>query len=184
MINRVPPRAGSASFTRPFNAITENKACFQNAQSGYLSGGPRMGQSSFAHLTIPERELDDNQDITVMESELDSMVGRERPDLSKLTGHTSLRPHQGQITFKIVFCAQTQFKASSHQTLSPQGHRYSRISHWSLQGRPCKRKWPRPGVVLSVNEGSVQATASAMDSPVRSTTLSHILSAYQVSRFQ
>ena len=53
-----------------------------------------------------------------------------------------------------------------------------------MQGGPCKRKWPRPGVVLSVNEGSIQAMASAMDSPVGSTTLSHILSAYNVSRFQ
>jgi len=41
-----------------------------------------------------------------------------------------------------------------------------------------------PGVGLTVNEGSVQAIASAMDSSVRSTTLSHIISAHNVSHFQ
>jgi len=41
-----------------------------------------MGQSSFAHLTILEHELDDNQDITAVQSELDSVAGRERSDLS------------------------------------------------------------------------------------------------------
>jgi len=94
---------------------------------------------------------------------------------------TSPRPNYLQIRF---LCPNPSPRQSRHQTLSPQGHRYSRITRWNLQGRPCKRKWPRPGVVLSVNEGSVQATAPAMNSPVRSTTLSHILSAYHVSRFQ
>jgi len=51
-----------------------------------------MGQSSFAHLTIPEPELDDNQDITAMQSELDSVVGRERSDLSK-AGNSQVVPH-------------------------------------------------------------------------------------------
>jgi len=51
-----------------------------------------MGQSSFAHLTIPEPELDDNQDITSMESELDSVVGRERSDLSNANG-SQVIPH-------------------------------------------------------------------------------------------
>jgi len=51
-----------------------------------------MGQSSFAHLTIPEPELDDNQDITAMQSELDSVVGRERSDLSK-AGSSQVVPH-------------------------------------------------------------------------------------------
>jgi len=51
-----------------------------------------MGQSSFARLTIPERELDDKQDITTMESELDSVVGRERPDLSRAS-RSQVIPH-------------------------------------------------------------------------------------------
>jgi len=51
-----------------------------------------MGQSSFAHLTIPERELDDNQDITAMQSKLDSVAGRERSNLSKAI-NSQVIPH-------------------------------------------------------------------------------------------
>jgi len=119
-----------------------------------------------------------------MESELDSVVGRERSDLSKASS-SQVIPHfdltKGKFPSKSFSVPKPKSKAKPP---SPQGHRYSRISRWNLQGRPCRRKWPRPGVVHSVNEGSVQATASAMDSPVRSTILSHIPSAYNVSRFQ
>jgi len=51
-----------------------------------------MGQSSFAHLSIPERKLDDNQDIAAMQSELDSVASRERSDLSKASS-SQVIPH-------------------------------------------------------------------------------------------
>ena len=51
-----------------------------------------MGQSSSALLTIREPELDDNQDITEMQSELDSVQGRERSDLSKASS-SQVIPH-------------------------------------------------------------------------------------------
>jgi len=94
MINRVPTRAGSAappSRDRP-TPSQRTKPASQNAQSGSSSGGPRMRQSSFAHLTIPEPELDDNQDISAMQYELDSVVGRERSDLSKANS-SQVIPH-------------------------------------------------------------------------------------------
>jgi len=51
-----------------------------------------MGLSSFAYLTIPERELDDNQDMTAMQSERDSVASRERSDLSKASS-SQVIPH-------------------------------------------------------------------------------------------
>ena len=51
-----------------------------------------MGQSSSALSTIPEPELDDNQDVTAMQSELDSVVGQERSDLSKASS-SQVIPH-------------------------------------------------------------------------------------------
>ena len=62
-------------------------------------------------------------------------------------------------------------RRSRRRKSSRQGLQCSKIKHWSRQKRLYKRKWPRRGVVHSVNEGSVQATASAMDSPVHSTNL-------------
>ena len=44
-----------------------------------------MGRSSSALLTILEPELDDNQDITAMQSEPDSVVGRELGDIEQST---------------------------------------------------------------------------------------------------
>jgi hypothetical protein len=43
-------------------------------------------------LAIPEPEADDNQDITAMQSELDSVVSRERSDLSKASS-SQVIPH-------------------------------------------------------------------------------------------
>jgi len=52
----------------------------------------RVGQNLSTLSTISEPELDDNQDITAMHSELDSMVGRERSDLSKASS-SQVIPH-------------------------------------------------------------------------------------------
>lgn len=51
-----------------------------------------MGKNLPTLSAIPEPELDDNQDITAMQSELESVVGRERSDLSKASS-SQVIPH-------------------------------------------------------------------------------------------
>jgi len=93
MIDKVPSRAGSVA--PPHNCSTPSRGTkppSRNAQAGSSSGSLRVGQSSSALLTIPEPELEDNQDITAMQTELDSVVGQERSDLSKAS-NSQVIPH-------------------------------------------------------------------------------------------
>jgi hypothetical protein len=94
VINRVPSRAGSVAPPSHDRSTPSRstKPGSLNVQSGSSSGGLRMGQSSSALLCIPEPEADNNQDITAMQSELDSMVSRERSDLSKASS-SQVIPH-------------------------------------------------------------------------------------------
>jgi len=92
-INKAPPRAGSVAPSHGRSTPSRStKPPSRNAQAGSSSGSLRVGQSSSALLTTPEPELDDNQDITAMQSELDSVVGRERSDLSKASS-SQVIPH-------------------------------------------------------------------------------------------
>ena len=74
-INRTPLRAGSVART--------TKPPSRNARAGPSSGPLRVRQSSSALLITPEPELDDNRNITTMQSGPGSVVVRECSGLSK-----------------------------------------------------------------------------------------------------
>ena len=81
-----------------------------------------MGQNSSALLTIPEPELDDNQDITAMQSELDSVVGQERSDLSKASS-SQVIPHfdltKGKFPSKSFSASKPKSKAKPPSKAKP-----------------------------------------------------------------
>lgn len=123
-VNRAPSRAGSAAPPSHDRSTPSRntKPPSRDAQAGSSSGVLRVGQSSSALSTIPEPELDDNQEITAMQSELDSVVGRERSDLSKASSSQFI-PHfdlsKGKLPSKSFSAPKPKSKAKPPSKAKP-----------------------------------------------------------------